>query len=159
MKSTLLCLILLPVAASIPTASAQSFFGRNLIVNPGAEDGAAAPSTFIIRPIPGWIASGNFTVQPYGDPGGFPTLSSPGPPNRGTKFFSGGPNNASSLAYQVIQVPSDAFTAIDAGTVRYDLSAWLGGVTIQDDNANLKVFFISVSDATLGSLLIGPVLA
>lgn len=146
-KSSVLCPVLLLVAAGIPhSASAQSFFGQNLLVNPGAEDGdAASASAPLARPIPGWIPTGNFTVESYGAPGGFPLLSDPGSPNRGAKFFSGGPDNTISGATQTIQVPSDAFQAIDAGSVYFNLSAWLGGYDVQDDSAEVMLRF---GDAT-----------
>jgi hypothetical protein len=152
MKPTLLCLILLAETVSIPTASAQSFFGRNLIVNPGAEQGGAASAGEpLIRPIPGWTPVGNFNLETYGsNPVALPTASTPGPPNRGARYFSGGPDNASSSVTQDIQVPSEAFAAIDAGAVRFDLSAWLGGFGSEDDSAALTLRFNSTAIATLG---------
>ena len=54
---------------------------------------------------------------------------------------------------------TSAATQIDAGTLPFTLSGWLGGWEGQDDNAVLRVTFKDAAGATLGSGSIGPVLA
>ncbi len=154
MHSPIVCLILLVIAANLHQPGfAQSFYGRNLVRNSGAEEGEAPTgSPPLVRPIPGWNFSvGNFTIELYGSPGGFPTASSPGPPNRGTRFFSGGPNTVTSFGVQDIDVPPEAFGPIDAGIVKFELSGWVGGFSSQPDAANIEaIFFPANTTVTVG---------
>lgn len=106
--------------------------------------------------VPGWTANGNFTVVEYGAPGGFPSSSDPGPPDRGQNFFAGGENNESSSASQAIDVSTEA-SQIDAGNVAFELSGYLGGFAHQPDNAKLTATFRDASNAGLGSATTGPV--
>ena len=131
----------------------------NLIVNGGAEAGPGGDGNSVIAP-PGWTTSGNFTVVDYvlGGPLGFPGLTSPGPLDRGANFFSGGPPNASSSAWQAIGLTGYA-GQIDHGTVAYVLTGWLGGYDGQDDNATLTVTFQDVNGVSLGAATLAPVLA
>ncbi len=150
MRSPIGCLILLAAAANLPqSAFAQSFYGRNLVRNGGAEEGPApAGNPPLVRPIPGWNFSiGNFTIELYGTPGGFPTASSPGPPNRGARFFSGGPNTITSFGVQDIDVPPEAFGPIDAGIAKYELLGWVGGFTSQPDHADIQAIFFQGGNA------------
>jgi len=159
-NSSLACLILAALAGTLSNpAFAQSFFGRNLVVNPGAEDGPApSGNPPLVRPIPGWtVTSGNLTIELYGTSGGFPSASSPGPPNRGNRFFSGGPNTlTSSFAVQAIDIPLEAIAAIDAGNVKYELSGWMGGFTSQPDAANIEAIF-DISGGSSSNVTIGPI--
>jgi hypothetical protein len=139
------------------TIHAGPIFGTNLIMNGNAEGGAGSTTGFqVIRPVPGWTPAGNFTVVQYGIGGGFPSTTDPGPVNRGSNFFAGGPDNASSNASQVIDVSMGAAT-IDAGGVTFALNGFLGGYDGQRDNAVLSAFFKDGMGGTLGSALIGPV--
>lgn len=147
-----------PVAAS---GQASRLFGGNLIVNGGADAGAASDG-FSSVPIPGWTINGPLTVVAYDtpDPDGlppFPTSTGPGPDDRGANFFAGGPDNGSSSASQVVSVAAAA-SLIDAGAVRYDLSGYLGGWTDQEDSAVLRIAFKQGS-TVLGWAEIGPVTA
>lgn len=50
--------------------------------------------------------------------------------------------------------------AIDAGTVRFNLSAWLGGFTDTDDNGRVSLSLLNQTNGSVGNLTtIGPVLA
>ena len=129
-------------------------FGRNLIENPDAEDGAASPNGQGGIPVPGWTLVGDFTVVAYGT-GDWPTPTSPGPKNRGNRFFSGGVG-ASSQAAQTIDV-SAAAAQIDAGRVNCELSGFLGDYASQSDNAGLLASFQDANGADIGSAQIGPV--
>ena len=135
---------------------AGPIFSFNLIVNGDAEAGAGAANDSSIVPVPGWTTNGNFTAVQYNAPGGFPTSSDPGPSNRGSNFFAGGPSNASSSASQIIDVSMGA-AAIDTGGVTFDLAGVLGGFDGQGDNAVLTTTFLSVSNMNLGTASIGPV--
>jgi hypothetical protein len=123
--------------------SPQSLLGTNLIVNADAETPAIPAGVMISDQtvnVPGWSQEGSFTIEPYSDPGGDLSATTPGPPNPGNYYFYGGPSNAVSSASQLIDV-SSAASLIDAGTVQYALSAWLGGYSSQDDNAVLTVTY------------------
>ncbi|MEP6871983.1 MAG: hypothetical protein ABI939_09055, partial [Anaerolineaceae bacterium] len=56
--------------------------GANLILNPGAEEGAGSASGNDVLAVPRWTTVGNATVVQYGAPG-FPTGSDLGSPQRG----------------------------------------------------------------------------
>jgi len=49
---------------------------------------------------------------------------------------------------------------IDTHTVKFNLSAWIGGYLVQDDNARVSLTFINEFNQTIGSeVTIGPVFA
>ncbi|MFB3826297.1 MAG: BACON domain-containing protein [Bryobacteraceae bacterium] len=127
--------------------------GANLIRNPGAEENTVTGCANAA--ITGWTKSGNLSVCTYG---GDVAVSDPGPPDRGKNHFSGGPDNASSSITQTIDISGQA-AAIDAGTLPYTLSGYVGGWDGQDDNAVLKANFKSAAGATLASAQVGPVLS
>jgi uncharacterized protein (TIGR03437 family) len=54
------------------------------------------------------------------------------------------------------QVPLEESVAVDAGSVSYDISAYLGGVG--DDNAQLVVTFVDGTGNSLATVTLGPVL-
>lgn len=118
---------------------------RNLVSNPGAENGLS-----------GWtVTEGAPTTIVYGS-NGYPTFTGPGPADRGQRFFSGGTVARSRLRQEVaLGYPSE----IDAGHVRYDLSAWLGGWKHQDDSARVTAAFLNSASAQLAVVQLGPVLA
>ncbi len=136
------------------TVTAPGASGSNLIQNPGAELGAGSADCSLAASVPGWTITGNVSVCMYG-----PVeieATAPGPPDRGVNFFSGGPDNDSSSLAQRIDISGNA-AAIDAGTLAYALSGWLGGWDVQDDSASLTITFRSASNGSLGTATIGPV--
>ncbi|MBS0190616.1 MAG: hypothetical protein U0573_01840 [Phycisphaerales bacterium] len=142
----------LAVALAASVFLPSLFADTNLIVNPGAETGAAGPA------VPGWTTTGTFEVVAYSAGGGFPALTDPGSPNRAQKFFSGGQGGALSSALQTISL--DAFSAaIDSSSQGFTLSGWLGGFSSQDDHCDINVTFLSASAGTLGQATIGGVRA
>jgi hypothetical protein len=143
-----------PVRAQTPAAS---LFGRNLVVNGNAEADTGSPDdNQIVKPT-AWTTTGQFTVVQYGASGGFPDKSAPGPADRGKNFFAGG-NVALSTATQTIDLTPGA-EAIDAGSITYALSGWLGGYSNQNDDVQVTVRFLSSTGAQLGSAQLGPVKA
>lgn len=144
------------VLAFVPCqAHASTVFDQNLIINGDAESGPGGNGTTLFS-IPGFTSSGNFTVTQYAAGGGFPTITDPGPIDRGLNFFSGGAGNASSAATQLIDI-SSASTLIDSGNITFELAAYLGGFSSQRDNATLSVSFLDVTNGMLGNTSIGPV--
>ncbi len=141
----LLGLVCLLGAARI--AEAQ---GANLIVNGGAEAGTGSTLT-------GWtVVTGTSESLAYAPP---LDANSPGPPDRGANYFAGGCCAVTSQLRQSIDLSGGA-ALIDASSVSFVLSGWLGGFSGQDNNATLSVTFRDGSAAAIGSpFVIGPVLA
>src|SRR5947209_17246408 len=78
-------------------AQAALLFNTNVIVNPGTELGFASLTNNVTMPVPGWTnIVGNFTAVQYRTPPqplpGVPTLTDPGPADRGLNLFAGGTN-------------------------------------------------------------------
>lgn len=140
--------------------ASAGILNTNLVFNGDAETGIGDPNGNPVPSVPGWTTNnGTFTVVQYGGVGGFPLLTDPGPPNRGTNFFAGGNGGVISSAYQNIDV-AGAAALIDARAATCVLSGWLGGYASQDDNATLTATFLDATGTnTLGSVSIGPVLA
>jgi hypothetical protein len=137
-----------PAGAAIPAG--------NLIINPGAEGGAAATDdVHVFAPDFPWSTSTGFTQVAYGT-AGFPSVQVANSIGGGNAFFAGGPSNASSSAEQTVDV-AGAGTEIDAGDATASLSAHLGGVGTQDDAAKVDATFLAADGATLGTLTVGPV--
>ena len=120
----------------------------NLILNGNAGTGLCTPDGLAAMTIPGWtVTAGNPASVCYGA-AGFPARSTPGPPDRGQAFFTGGASGSASMWQQADT--SSARTAIDRGRVRYQLSGWLGGNAGQADRVAVAATFRTGSGATLG---------
>jgi hypothetical protein len=145
-----LCMALALQAAA--AAGPSSLLGRNLVVNGNAEAAQGLPRMVGAQ---NWATTGHFTAVNYGYDD-YPTSKSPGPADRGNRFFSGGTNDALSTASQGIDVSSLA-AAIDAGKIAYDFSAWIGGFANQNDYATVTATFFNASHARLTSVQLGPV--
>ena len=143
-----------PIIARADAPPAATY-GTNLVINGDAESElGAADSGIVVKPT-GWETTGQFTAVQYGASGGIPDLKTPGPENRGKSLFEGG-NVPKSTAQQTIAL--GALSAdIDAGTVSYNFSAWIGGWENQGDYAVVSVQFRNTSGATLATSTLGPV--
>jgi hypothetical protein len=141
---------------SLGVASAQLPAG-NLLTNPGAEAGSCADASTPQQPIPGWTATGSFTVVCYAsgttlDPSASSAI------NGGNAYFLGGDTTTSS-ATQTVDVSANA-SEIDAGHAAATLSGYLGGFDSQDDHMTVTATFLSGSSRSVGEAVeIGPVLA
>lgn len=131
-------------------------WGTNLLANPDAEMGKNSADGFTVVYVPGWQATGEFTVVSYLAGDGFPGPTDPGPTNRGNSFFAGGPNNDWSGASQWIDL-SSLSSQVDTSGVACVLSGYLGGFHDQYDHAILTAYFRDETSNTLGSVVIGPV--
>ncbi|GAA1644796.1 hypothetical protein [Catellatospora bangladeshensis] len=129
--------------------------GVNLLANPGGDagpGGTGGPTASI----PGWTQlEGGAAVIAYGT-SGYPNSASPGPADRGANLLGGG-TAARSRIGQSVTLPDPA--AIDTGTARYDVAAWLGGYADQNDTAQLSVAFRNAAGQTLATVVLGPVTA
>jgi PEP-CTERM motif len=155
--SKIAALLSIASVAAFATPSQASGFTNNLIVNSGAEAGVGSTTGGVVV-VPNWITTGNATAVVYNAPGGFPRSTDIGPLARGNNFFAGGENNGASSLSQVINLGTYS-DSINTGRTQYDLSAWLGGYTSQNDNAVLSVTFRNASNATLGLSALNPVFA
>jgi hypothetical protein len=150
------------VALVCAPAAQAAIPSGNLVVNPGAEDGAGSESGSDFLPIPGWETSPNFTAVRYGAPGFLDAADSSGV-NGGANFFAGGPDNSGgssgstgSLAFQEIDL-SVAAPEIDAGGQQMTLRAFLGGFAGQSDNMFVGLVFQDAArNGTAGDFLQGP---
>ncbi|MCB0931271.1 MAG: phosphoesterase [Mycobacterium sp.] len=159
---------------SVPAATVTSSatVSPNLLFNGDAEIGDPSESGFTTATLPGWtIVSGAPTVIAYGtqrtiwsvgQPFAMPDLpnflsfpqksvgpSISGTPTGGNNFFGGGPV-VDAVISQTVDL-SAASAAIDTGTVGYNLSAWLGGYTLDPSAASVKVTFLDAGGNSLGS--------
>jgi len=133
-------------------------FDTNLIVNGNAEAGPGSVSGNDIETVPGWTTANGFTVASYGVASGIAT-NIPGPANRGTNYFAGGPNNGLSDAWQFIDL-TPAAAEVDSGAALMELTGYLGGWSSQEDSAVLKAeFFDGINPTALAQAAIGPVTA
>jgi hypothetical protein len=138
--------------------------GANLIVNGNAELGPGSPDDSSLVPIPGWARQGNFNVMQYQpDDSDYMAVTSPGPSDRGKNYFYGGsdagstPNTVTSASQKIDVAPGGPLFA--TGTIKFTLSAYLGGWSDQNDNAKLTIQFLSATGQTLGTASVGPVLS
>lgn len=136
-----------------PTASCP-LLGQQLLTNPGAEDGQAAADQGTLIAIPGWTSTTQYTVIAYGNPNGFPSTTDPGPAQRGKNFFTGG-NTTPSSASQSVDL-SACGALIDAGSLKFDFSAYIGGLNSQGDSA-VVVADLRDANNSLGKVTLGPV--
>jgi len=140
------------VAGEVPAGTIDT---PNLILNGDAESNVGSNNSSTIVTPSHWKTTGQFTAIQYGASGGFPTSTTPGPPDRGKNFFAGG-NAAVSTATQTISLSAYS-TDIDAGLDQFAFSAWIGGYEAQGDNAVVSLTFKTAAGTTLGSATLGPV--
>ncbi len=138
---------------------APASLGHNLVFNGDAEYGRGFNSNGTQQYAAGWNdpGPGGITEINYLAAGGFPSLSDPGPADRGQNFFSGG-LNATSTMTQRIDV-SNLASLISGGEVRFVLSAWLGGYLDQNHTATVVAHFLDATNAEISSAQLAPVTA
>jgi hypothetical protein len=136
---------------SITPGRAQTIFGKNLVVNGDAESSPGAPSGTAPASITGWTVSGGPQVLRYSDNGRM-SISTIGPANRGLNYF-GGSDTAKASLTQKIDI-SAAASGIDAGTVSYDASGYIG--ITGGDTSSMIVTLQNASGGTITSFTFGP---
>ncbi len=141
------------------TSATQS--SANLIRNPNAEEGPGNDSGGPVDFIQDWNVPSNVVEQPtvayYNGVNGLPNKTDPGPEARSDRFFAGGPGTTVSAVRQQDDVPDSFRSPIDAGMVKFNLSAYLGGFASQTDSATLSVSFIGADFQVLGKVSLGPI--
>jgi uncharacterized protein (TIGR03437 family) len=147
-------------AAVVPVVVAQTtIFSTNLVVNAGAESGAGGDGTAQVANVPGWSRTGGCDVWAYNT--AFNNVNGIQPTDivplaTGNNYFAGGIQPANCTFAQSIDLSSGA-TTIDAGTVTFAASAYLGGYGSDGDNATLTLAFQGASGNQLSTLTLGPV--
>lgn len=152
----ILLTVLLIHLQSAGSVTAQCPVNQNLIIN-GNADAQPGLTGNVNHDVDNWDnETGGFTVIPYGQNGGYPTVSDPGPPDRGTHFFSGSAAGVDASATQIRDLTACA-SVIDTGQLPYTLSGYFGGFAGQNDTAQLTVSFLNAGGSAFASQIIGPV--
>jgi Phosphoesterase family len=119
--------------------------GTNLLLNPGAQTGAASAQGWDAVTIPGWqVSSGLPTVVHYGVPH-LAAATGKGPAVPGGSLFVGGAGGTARLT-QMVSLRQAAGPLLPGGT-RYQLSGWLSGTV--NSWATVKVSFLSAAGQVL----------
>jgi uncharacterized protein (TIGR03437 family) len=142
---------LLAVAALLPAQT--QVLNQNLVVNGDAEAGPAVSNATDpqVANVPGWTISGGFSVGTYNG-GNFLSTGDYGPANHGAKLFYGGPGNKRATAVQTVDLSGGA-SAIDAGTVKFYFSGYLGFLQGSIDNIDTISLKAEFQDAGGNDLL------
>lgn len=126
----------------------------NLIVNGNAETTIGDPAS----DIPAWtITAGEPRIFFYNDEEPGPSLTDPGPEDRGDHLFAGGPNSPTSAIQQLVSLPPAWRTAIDGGSARFRFNAFLGGSLDATDAASATVTFYDDAQTILGAFTLPAV--
>ena len=134
-----------PAGLAGPAGQLAAGPGTNLLLNPGAQAGAASAKGWDAVTIPGWqVSSGLPTVVPYGAPHLSPATGQ-WPAVRGGSLFAGGAGGTARLT-QTVSLRQAAGPPVATGT-RYRLSGWLGGTATS--RAAVTVAFLSATGAVL----------
>ena len=132
---------------------------KNLVVNGDAEKGTGVTTrtAAAVKDIPGWTTTGNFTICQIvnGMPADLRYMNAPG-----KQYFAGGPTGGAATAKQTIDLSSGA-SEIDAGRVRFSLSAWMsnGGSTVGAVGKITATFLDSGGKTLLEYAIAGPTIA
>jgi Ca2+-binding RTX toxin-like protein len=130
----------------------------NLLVNPGAENSPGAPEFNSIFPPTGWTTTPDLTAVTYAAGGSSDlNIDDSAAVNGGDNYFAGGPGG-SGLATATQRVDfSNLAAKVDASSLQVNLSAFLGGFSIQTDDFTVVANFLDASGTIIGSVSIGPV--
>lgn len=133
----------------------STVLNRNLLVNPGAEASVGAADLLAVAAPAGWETTGALTALRY-DAVGSPFAGDiPGPENRGSNLFVGGPDSASSLARQLVDVAAAA-PMIDERRLKAVLEAWLAVAAEDEDRAQVTARYFRSDGTPLGQMELGP---
>lgn len=133
----------------------ESLLGKNLIANPGAEEGGPWNAR-VSTDIPHWSGDGYFTLEWYNPSTGDQTPTSPGPKDRGTNYFFGG-EDPKSAAWQDVYIAPATKLIDDKYELDYTFSGWLGGIERQADSPTVTAEFRDWNGKVLATATLGPV--
>lgn len=136
----------------------QSILGTNLIVNAGAEAGAAGTDLKTpVASIPGWTTqSGKPTVLAYNETG-YVQLTNRTPPNPGFQYFAAAFPSTPAVISQTIDV-SSASSLIDAGNAEFVAGAYLGNIDTLSVGTQMAVAFQNAKGQTFNTVTVGPLM-
>ncbi|CAF1098158.1 unnamed protein product [Adineta steineri] len=138
----------------------SALFNINLVTNGNGEIGNCSSSNASVSPM-GWNVNGPIT-QIYYNNTSFPdqNFATIGPSDRGECYFMGH-DSASTSMWQIVNLTNQIDPVlIDSFTVKFNLSAWLGGITVQNDSVVIMLTFSDGNNLMVGNnTYIGPVLA
>ncbi|CAF1249048.1 unnamed protein product [Adineta steineri] len=142
---------------SVTTTAA---FNINLVTNGDAETGSCQVSGGVTSPV-GWNYNGPITQVIYNNPtSGCMASSDPGPSDRGQCYFYGQQSTSTSMWQTINLINEVSPLLIDNQSVKFNLSAWIGGYINQDDTAVVSVTFNDANNTMTGNITsIGPVYA
>lgn len=134
----------------------ESLLGKNLILNPGAEDGGPWNDR-TSTDIPHWSCDGYFTLEWYNPKSsGDQTPTSPGPKDRGINYFFGG-EDPKSAAWQDVYIAPATKLIDDKYELDYTFSGWLGGIERQADSPTATAEFRDWNGKVLATATLGPI--
>jgi hypothetical protein len=155
------------VVATSNAATIQAVTTDNLVANGDAEGNAAACASDCTgdkKTVDPWVRNGygvtfngqtgcdttnkGSTEVRYDSPGGFPDYGDPGPADRGTFFWAGGPNCSKNQSFLIQCIDVSAHTPTVNHPVTFDLDGFLGGFKNQKDNARVGLFFTTGANCT-----------
>ena len=146
----------LPALLAFWSSVQAQTLNKNLLTNPGAEDGGAVThhSDPKVADIPGWTTTSGFSVGTYDSPD-FLNSDSFGPArsDRGRQFFFAGTGSEQSTAGQTVDL-AGAVAEIDAGIARYTLSGYIGWSGSSADGMERTALRVEFVDAHGSSLRI-----
>ncbi len=137
----------------------RPLFGRNLLTNGDAERGGVGGANDNVS-ITGWNDPGAMSILPYDYASAeqeYLKSIDEGPEDRGSRFFWGG-NAASSSISRRLDI-SHIAPLVDLGSVNFELSAYFGGYSVQNDQMMLDVTFLDADGETVGTARLDPVTA
>ena len=155
LERKLLCIALLAAAGQMAHAQ-PDILNKNLIVNGNAESGPAGMDVkTAVSSIPGWtITGGKPTVLPY-NLSGFVQLTDPTPPDHGFQYFAAAFPSLPGTMTQPIDV-SSAASLINAGSVKFTASAYLGSIGGVSQGTKMDVAFQNGNGQTFSTTTVGP---
>ncbi len=137
-------LLITSLLVNAPAASAAT--SANLIVGGDGEAGHCTTDWHAATTMPGWtVVSGSPDIVCYSTG----TFTHPASPATGTSFLAPGDQGDGSIT-QTANV-SSAATAIDGGSVTYNLSGWLGGWTNYAGYATVTATFLNAAGSAIGT--------
>ncbi|CAF4156324.1 unnamed protein product [Adineta steineri] len=158
--STTLSTISTPSTATVTetTTTTTTISKSNWLTNGDGETGpceSAGGST----PPTGWSYNGTITQVYYNNTYADQLSTNPGPNNRGSCYFYGGPSGSVTSMWQYVNMTDSINPVlIDNQTVYFNFSAWLGGYGSQTDYAQVSLTFINQANQQVGSTTtLGPV--
>jgi len=145
------------VQGTTATSPPEAALDTNLVFNGDAEYERGYTDFEPDAAVPGWDDEGYATVMVYDAPDGFPASTDPGPEDRGSNYFCGGGTSDDTQLSQTIDL--SALSEEIAAGATYELSAYVGGYSSQNDASAVSVTFLNSSQSALHTQTIGPLLA